>query len=105
MERVSGNFEYWLAHGMIPLSLYRPDVEALRAGKPRVTVGIGEQSTGQIIHEMAMALADRLGTDPVFFPGDHMGFGAYPDSFAAVLTEALSARLLVGSSASDSRAR
>ena len=33
MERVSGNFEYWLAHGMIPLSVYRPDVEALRAGK------------------------------------------------------------------------
>ena len=97
MERVSGNFEYWLAHGMIPLSLYRPDVEALRAGKPRVTVGIGEQSTGQIIHEMAMALADGLGTDPVFFPGDHMGFGAYPGRFADVLTEALSARPLVGS--------
>ena len=99
MERVSGNFEYWLAHGMIPLSLYRPDVEALRAGKPRVTVGIGEQSTGQIIDEMAMALADGLGTDPVFFPGDHMGFGAYPGSFADVLTEALSARPLVGAAA------
>ena len=28
--RVSGNFEYWLAHGVMPLSLYRPDVEALR---------------------------------------------------------------------------
>lgn len=105
MERVSGNFEYWLAHGMIPLSLYRPDVEALRAGKPRVTVGIGEQSAGRIIHEMAMALADRLGTDPVIFPGDHMGFGVYPDSFAEVLTEALSARPVVGTSASDSRAR
>ena len=49
--RVSGNFEYWLAHGMIPLSLYRPDVEALRAGKPRIVVGIGEQSAGQPIYE------------------------------------------------------
>ena len=38
-ERVSGNFEYWLAHGMIPLSLYRPDVESLRAGRPRVIGG------------------------------------------------------------------
>ena len=63
-ERVSANFEYWLAHGMIPLSVYRPDVEALRAGTPRVVVGIGEQSTGQVIHDMGMALALKLGTEP-----------------------------------------
>ena len=56
-ERVSGNFEYWLAHGMIPLSVYRPDVEALRAGPPRIVVGVGEQSAGQMIHDMSMALA------------------------------------------------
>ncbi len=83
--RVSGNFEYWLAHGMLPLSQYRPDVEALRNGQPRVVVGIGEQSAGQIIHEMGMAVADRLGTRPVYFPGDHMGFEPHADSFAATL--------------------
>ena len=88
-ERVAGNFEYWLAHGMIPLSLYRPDVEALRAGTPRVVVGIGEQSTGQIIHDMGMALARQLGTEPVVFPGDHMGFGTQPEAFAAVLDDAM----------------
>ena len=59
--RVSGNFEYWLAHGLRPLSFYRPDVEALRAGKPRVVVGIGEQSAGQPIERMAMALAEQAG--------------------------------------------
>ena len=90
-ERVSGNFEYWLAHGMIPLSLYRPDVEALRTGAPRVVVGIGEQSTGLPIHEMSMALARHLGTEPVVFPGDHMGFGTDAEAFAEVLDQSVKA--------------
>lgn len=83
--RVSGNFEYWLAHGMLPLSRYRPDIEALRRGEPRVVVGIGEQSAGQIIHEMSTAVARALGTEPVSFPGDHMGFEPHADIFAATL--------------------
>ncbi len=83
--RVSGNFEYWLAHGMMPLSLYRPDIAALRAGRPRVVVGIGEQSAGQPIHDMGMAVAEKLGARPVMFPGDHMGFGPHADAFAEIL--------------------
>ena len=87
--RVSGNFEYWLAHGMMPLSLYRPDVDALRSGRPRIVVGLGEQSAGQPIYSMGMALAERLGTEPVMFPGDHMGFGPHADAFAEALHRAL----------------
>jgi pimeloyl-ACP methyl ester carboxylesterase len=87
--RVSSNFEYWLAHGMMPLSLYRPDVDALRAGKPRVVVAIGEQSGGQPIAAMGMALAEKLGTEPVVFPGDHMGFETFAQPFATTLHEAL----------------
>ena len=83
--RVSGNFEYWLAHGMMPLSLYRPDVDALRKGKPRVVVAIGEQSAGQPIHAMGMALAEKLATQPVMFPGDHMGFEPHAEAFAETL--------------------
>ena len=86
--RVSGNFEYWLAHGMRPLSLYRPDVDALRKGKPPVVVAIGEESAGQPIETMATALAGKLGTEPVRFPGDHMGFGAHADTFAETLHRA-----------------
>ena len=88
--RVSGNFAYWLAHGVMPLSLYRPDVEALRAGKPRIVVAIGEESAGQPIDGMARALADKLGAKPVSFPGDHMGFAPHPDSFAEALDRAFS---------------
>ena len=88
-ERVSGNFEYWLAHGMVSLSIYRPDVEALRTGAPRVVVAIGEQSAGQMIAAMGQALARNLGTEPVLFPGDHMGFSTYPETFAATLHQAI----------------
>lgn len=87
--RVSGNFEYWLAHGMMPLSLYRPDIGALRTGKPLVVVGIGEQSAGQPIEGMGMALAEKLGIEPVIFPGDHMGFDTLAQPFATTLHKAL----------------
>ncbi len=86
--RVSGNFEYWLAHGMMPLSLYRPDVKALHGGKPRIKVGIGEGSAGQSIARMAMALADKLGIAPIRFPGDHMGFEVHAEAFAETLHRA-----------------
>lgn len=87
--RVSGNFEYWLAHGMMPLSLYKPDVEALKAGSPRVVVAIGEQSAGQPIEAMGLALTRHLGIEPVPFPGDHMGFGPQAAAFAEALHKSL----------------
>ena len=88
--RVSANFEYWLAHGLLPLSFYRPDVAALRTGKPRVVVGVGEKSAGQPIESMALALTSQLGSKPAPFPGDHMGFESHADTFAATLQEAFS---------------
>lgn len=83
--RVSGNFEYWLAHGMMPLSLYRPDVAALTSGAPRIVIGLGEQSRGQMIHDVGEALARKLGVAPVTFPGDHMGYEYEPEAFVATL--------------------
>ena len=86
--RVSGNFEYWLAHGMMPLGHYRPDVEALRPGQPPIVVAIGEGSAGQPIEAMGQALARELSIKPVAFPGDHMGFEAAPAEFAAAVHRA-----------------
>lgn len=80
--RVTANFEYWLAHGMLPLSTYRPDVETLARGKPRIVVAIGKLSVDQPIAAMSRALADQLGVVPVEFPGDHMGFGPEAERFA-----------------------
>lgn len=87
--RVSGNFEYWLAHGMLPLSLYAPKVEVLRKGKPRIVIGLGEQSKGQPIYEMGTAVAEKLGVKPVKFPGDHMGFETDAESFVKTLDRML----------------
>jgi pimeloyl-ACP methyl ester carboxylesterase len=83
--RIGGNLEYFLAHGLRPISFAVPDVSALRAAGVRVVVGVGETSGGQLAHRTAMALAEKLGTDPVSFPGDHGGFGSHPDAFAEIL--------------------
>jgi pimeloyl-ACP methyl ester carboxylesterase len=88
-QRVSGNFEYWLAEGMLPLSIAKPDIDALRKGKPRIVVAIGEASVGQPIHAMGSALARKLGVQPVSFPGDHMGYETELQPFVGRLDEVL----------------
>jgi hypothetical protein len=36
----------------------------------------------------AVALAGKLGTDPVIFPGGHGGYGSHPDIFAETVSRA-----------------
>jgi hypothetical protein len=50
---------------------------------------IGESSGGQLAHRAAVALAERLGTPPVTFPGDHGGFGSRPGELAETLHKVL----------------
>lgn len=90
--RMEGNFEYWLAHGMLPLSQYRADVKALKGGAPNIIVALGAESVGQPIYQMGTALAVALGVQPETFPGDHMGFGMDPVGFAAALGEVLASK-------------
>ena len=87
--RIMGNLYFFLAHGLKPIGFYVPDVVTLRAGSPRVVVGVGDTSTGQLAHRAAVALAERLGTAPVTFPGDHGGYGAQPAVFAETLHQVL----------------
>jgi hypothetical protein len=42
-----------------------------------------------LAYRAAVALAERLGTDAVTFPGDHGGFGSHPAEFAKTLHKAL----------------
>lgn len=86
--RVAGNFEYWLAHGMLPLATYRPDVAALRNGAPRIVVAIGTGSAGQPIEAMGLALAHQLGIKATPFPGGHMGFVSDASGFASAMDRA-----------------
>ncbi|MFD1935011.1 alpha/beta fold hydrolase [Nonomuraea mangrovi] len=87
--RIGGNLDFFLGHGITPLSGYRPDVEALRSGSPRIVVGIGETTEGQLARRTAIALAEWLGSEPVVFAGDHGGFTTVAGPFAAKLDEVL----------------
>lgn len=68
---------------------YRPDLTALRVASTRIVVAGGTTSKGQLAHRSAVALADRLGTTVVDFPGDHTGFQDQPEEFARVLRRVL----------------
>ena len=62
----------WRCRSTVPTSKH------CAPSKPRVVVAIGKESAGQPIEGMGMALAAKLGTKPVMFPGDHMGFAPTP---------------------------
>jgi pimeloyl-ACP methyl ester carboxylesterase len=75
---------------------YQNDFDALRAAPCRIVVGAGAESSQMIAGRGGIAVAERLGTTPVTFPGGHDGFvgGEYggmgkPDEFAATLREVL----------------
>jgi pimeloyl-ACP methyl ester carboxylesterase len=75
---------------------YRPDFGALRAAPTRIVVGVGAQSGQQLAGRAAVAVAGRLGTAPVTFPGGHDGFlgsefgsTGEPEAFAATLRKVL----------------
>jgi pimeloyl-ACP methyl ester carboxylesterase len=88
--RMRGNLDFFFAHGFKPISLFVPDVEALISGAPRIIVGVGDVSAGQLAYRTAIALAERLGTAPAVFPGGHTGFTEQPAEFADKLHEVLS---------------
>jgi pimeloyl-ACP methyl ester carboxylesterase len=76
---------------------YRHDFDALRSGPTRVVVGVGADSGEAMPGRAAVAVAERLGTAPVTFPGGHGGFtggehgmAGDPEAFAATLREVLS---------------
>jgi hypothetical protein len=89
--RIMGSLDFFMAHGVKPISFYLPDVAALRAVSVCVIVGVGETSTGQLAQRSAVALVERPATTPVLFPGDHGGYGGQPAAFVERLQQALSA--------------
>jgi len=91
MARTQGNIEFFLAHMFRPISGYVPDLARLQAASTRIVVAVGDASRGQLAHQAGLALAERLGTDAVVFPGDHGGYATYPDAFAELLHKVLRA--------------
>jgi pimeloyl-ACP methyl ester carboxylesterase len=86
-----------LRHNIITCTHYQHDFDALRAASTRVVIGVGEDSAQVITGRTSVAVASRLGSTPVTFPGGHGGFlgdeygpmGGKPDAFAVVLRDVL----------------
>jgi pimeloyl-ACP methyl ester carboxylesterase len=73
-----------------------PDLQALRAASTRIVIAAGAESEGEMAYRGAIAVAERLGVEPVVFPSNHGGFlgGEYgqmgePNAFAAKLRDVL----------------
>jgi pimeloyl-ACP methyl ester carboxylesterase len=88
-----------LGQNMITCTHYEPDFDALRSASTRIVMAVGEESEGAMASRGALAVAERLGSEPVIFPSGHGGFlgGEYgqtgqPDAFAAKLREVLAAK-------------
>jgi len=81
--------ERFFRHGLLPIALYEPDLSALEGTPVRVVVAGGTTSKGQFAQRTAVALAERLGTPLIDFPGGHTGFASDPLDFAAFLRRAL----------------
>jgi pimeloyl-ACP methyl ester carboxylesterase len=77
--------ERFFGHGLLPIALYQPDFSALQSGQARVVVAGGTTSEGEFPQRTAAALAERLGTPLIAFPGGHGGFASDAREFAAVL--------------------
>jgi pimeloyl-ACP methyl ester carboxylesterase len=88
-----------LAHTILTIPSYEPDFDALRAAPARIVPAAGEEEQGTMANRGAYAVAERLGTTVVEFPGGHGGFlgGEYgqtgePEPFAAKLREVFAAK-------------
>jgi pimeloyl-ACP methyl ester carboxylesterase len=88
-ERELANSAHFFGHELRGTVRHVPDIAALTAPPTRVVVGIGAASAGLITASTSRALAERLETAPVEFPGDHGGFIEQPKEFAERLRELL----------------
>jgi pimeloyl-ACP methyl ester carboxylesterase len=88
-EQDLANSARFFLHELRGTTRYVPDVAVLTAGPARVLVGIGVESGNLVTYRTSAALAERLGTAPVEFPGDHGGFISHPAECADVVRKGL----------------
>lgn len=89
-----------LGQNLVTCNAYEHDFNALQTASTHIVLAVGEQSSQALAGRAATAIAARLGTTPVTFPGGHDGFSGgefgyppgKPAEFAAKLREVLSAK-------------
>jgi pimeloyl-ACP methyl ester carboxylesterase len=90
MQRMLGNFDFFLAHEIRAIGGYLPDIAGLKLLRDRIVIAGGRASGEQGAYRAARALADAIGIELTYFDGGHGGFGASEDAFAERLRESLS---------------
>jgi len=85
IDRMMANFPFFLEHILCPFTGHTPDLEALAAVSERLVPAGGRDSHGLLLYRPAVALAERLGTEVVDFPGGHTGLSEHPAEFTEVL--------------------
>ncbi|GAC1661693.1 MAG: alpha/beta hydrolase [Candidatus Dormibacteraceae bacterium] len=89
MARMQGNMDLFFGPYMLAMARYEPDFAALKSSTCRVVAAVGEDSRGEMAHDGGLALAARLGTKAVVFPGEHGGFDSRAAEFAVRLRNVL----------------
>jgi hypothetical protein len=89
LDQATADGARFLGHDITATTRFEPDIAALAASTTRVVVGLGASSRGQLAHRTALALAERLGTAAIEFPGGHGGFIQEPREFADTLRQVL----------------
>ena len=87
-----------VGQNIVTCTHYQFDFAALGAASTRIVMAAGAESDGELAQRGAIAVAERLGTTPVTFPGGHAGFlgdeygqPGEPEAFATTLRRVLGA--------------
>jgi pimeloyl-ACP methyl ester carboxylesterase len=85
-----------VGQNIVSCNFYEYDLDVLRVSPTRIVVAVGAESADTLAHRGGLAVAERLGLEPVVFPSHHAGFAGAefgvqgdPDGFAAKLREVL----------------
>jgi len=89
-EKQQADDELFFLRMLKPFNHYVPDLDALRSGRPRVVVAVGETSRSELARRATDALAKELGSPAMKFPGHHGGFMEDTAGFADKIREVLS---------------
>jgi acetyltransferase/esterase len=81
------NRESFFKHDAGAVGRYRLDIAALQAAATRLVLAGGREGRQYLPYRCAAALAERLGSVVVEFPGSHAGFVDHPSEFAERLQQ------------------
>jgi pimeloyl-ACP methyl ester carboxylesterase len=85
--------DFYMKHQMLPLTDYKPDLDAIRRNGVRVVGAAGQLSLGLPLGRTARQVAEELDAPFVVFPGHHGSYSdaSVSDAWIATLREALAA--------------